>query len=80
LANNEVSKVTITSITPIKPKVLQVRFVVEGRFSDGSTVRSNRIAILEYNYFNVEIEEAKRYINPLGFVVTSYKASDENVK
>ena len=51
LANNEISKVTITSITPIKTKVLQVRFVVEGRFGDGSTVRSNRIAILEYNYF-----------------------------
>jgi type IV secretion system protein VirB8 len=80
LANNEISQVTITSITPIKTKVLQVRFVVEGRFSNGSTLRSNRIAILEYNYFNVEIEEAKRYINPLGFVVTSYKASDENVK
>jgi type IV secretion system protein VirB8 len=79
LANNETSKVTITSITPLKPKVLQVRFVVEGRFGDGSTVRSNRVAIMEYNYFNVEIEEAKRYINPLGFIVTSYRATDENV-
>ena len=80
LANNETSKVSITSITTLRPNVLQVRFVVEGRFGDGSTVRSNRIALIEYNYFNLPTEEERREINPLGFMVTSYKVSDENIQ
>lgn len=80
LANNETSKISITSITTLKPKVLQIRFVVEGRFGDGSSVRVNRIAIMEYEYYNIPTEEERRNINPLGFTVTNYRASDENVQ
>lgn len=78
LDGNESSKIVINSITILKEKVLQVRFVVEAKFGDGSTIRANRVAILEYDYYDVGTEEEKRYINPLNFIITSYRATDEN--
>lgn len=79
LAGSEMSRVIITSISQLKPQVLQVRFVIEGKFGDGNSVRVNKVAILEYAYFNLSTDEDKRYINPLNFTITGYRSSDENV-
>ncbi len=78
LANNQQSSINITSITPLKSDTLQIRFVVLGDFANSNSVRVNKVAILEYNYYNIDLDQEKRYINPLGFLVTSYKVSDEN--
>ena len=79
-ANNESSTVNIVSISILKEKVLQVRFVVEGRFSDGKITRLNKIAVIEYDFLDLEVSEEKRYINPLSFIVNSYRSTDENIQ
>jgi type IV secretion system protein VirB8 len=78
-ANNEASMINIVSISILKEKVLQVRFVAEGRFADGKSIRANKIAVIEYDFLNLEMNEERRYINPLGFIVNSYRSTDENV-
>ncbi len=78
-ANNETSKVNIVSISVLKPKVLQVRFVIEAIFAEGKTTRVNKVAVLEYDFADLATDENKRYINPLSFIVTSYRSSNENV-
>lgn len=77
-ANAASMKVNIISISEIKPKTLQVRFTVDTKFNDGSQRKTNRIVILQYDFFNIEMNEEKYYINPLGFIVLDYKATNEN--
>ncbi len=79
-ARNESSTVNIVSISILKENVLQVRFVVEGRFSDGKITRLNKIAVIEYDFLDLEVSEEKRYINPLSFIVNSYRSTDENIQ
>ena len=69
--------VQIISISELKQNTLQVRFIVEGRFPSGTIVKINRIAIIEYSFYNFDMSEEMRYINPLGFTITSYKVSNE---
>lgn len=79
-ARNEISRVEIVSVSVLKPQVVQVRFVVEARFPEGNVTRVNRIAVVEYEYSDLATDESKRYINPLSFIVNSYRATDENVQ
>ena len=78
-ANNEASTVSIVSISILKERMLQVRFVAEGRFGDGKVVRVNKVAVMEYDFLNLEVNEENRYINPLSFIVNSYRSTNENV-
>jgi type IV secretion system protein VirB8 len=38
----------------------------------------NKIIYMEFDYFNLNMSEADRLINPLGFQVTLYRINDEN--
>ncbi|QKX00974.1 type IV secretion system protein [Wolbachia endosymbiont of Dipetalonema caudispina] len=69
----------IRSIQKLYDDTFQIRFTVEFIRKDGSSIRKNRIAIMSYRYVSLEMNDQQRYINPLGFQVTSYRVDDEYV-
>jgi len=76
--NNLDCKIFINSINEIGYKVVQVRFIVDVLFQDGKRTRINKIATINYDFFNYEMDLESRYINPLGFLITNYRVVDEN--
>jgi len=58
-------------------KSAQVRFrrIVEG--SRASV--SDKIVLMRFDFVNLELSEDRRLLNPLGFIVTSYRIDDERV-
>jgi type IV secretion system protein VirB8 len=76
--NNLECKIVINSITEIGDKTVQVRFTVEVLSSDNKRLRFNKIATLNYEFVNYEMDQEIRYINPLGFLITNYRVVDEN--
>ena len=66
----------LRSIQYIGNNSIQIRFGLEFRFKERVKTR-NKIAIISYTYANMEMNEEQRHINPLGFMVTSYKVEDE---
>jgi type IV secretion system protein VirB8 len=73
------SEFKIRSIQKLYDDTFQVRFTVEFTRKDGSSVRKNKIVIMSYNYASLEMNDQQRYVNPLGFQVTSYRVDDEYV-
>ncbi|MGL9681498.1 MAG: virB8 family protein [Wolbachia sp.] len=69
----------IRSIQKLYDDTFQVRFTVEFTRKDGSSVKKNRIVIMSYKYASLEMNDQQRYVNPLGFQVTSYRVDDEHV-
>jgi type IV secretion system protein VirB8 len=69
----------IRSIQKLYDDTFQVRFTVEFTRKDGSSVRKNKIVIMSYKYASLEMNDQQRYVNPLGFQVTSYRVDDEYV-
>lgn len=79
LGKNIIRKVKITSILPAGDKAVHARFVLQDIKRGGSIIRrSHKIATIGFS-FNPELKlsQEERYINPLGFQVTSYQVSDE---
>lgn len=77
LAGSEVGTVMrLRSLQFLEPgKVAQVRFTVK---EQGPTQKeSNKIATLSFMFVAMETNEEQREVNPVGFVVTSYRVSDE---
>jgi len=73
------NKFKIRSIQKLYDDTFQVRFTVEFIRKDGSSVRKNKIVIMSYKYASLEMNDQQRYVNPLGFQVTSYRVDDEYV-
>ncbi len=52
------------------------------RFSINETMRSkqvfNKIAVVDFQYTNMELTEDQKDINPVGFQVTGYRVDDDN--
>ncbi len=71
------STMKIRSIHHINDNSVQIRFGLEFRFSDGRSKYVDKIAIISYGYLPIEMNELQRYINPLGFIIKSYKSEDE---
>ncbi|MGL9731304.1 MAG: virB8 family protein [Wolbachia sp.] len=69
----------IRSIQKLYDDTFQVRFAVEFTRKDGSSVKKNKIVIMSYKYASLEMNDQQRYVNPLGFQVTSYRLDDEHV-
>ncbi len=67
---------TITYLNDPDRKVAQVRFMVEETFKKVKT-RYPKIATIEYDFFEIELQRAERLINPLGFQVLSYRLDEE---
>ncbi len=75
--------VRILSISFID-EVAQVRFIKYVKNANGSVASEYRetawIATITYDYQHDVNKEAERFVNPLGFQVTSYRVDAENVE
>ncbi len=69
---------TITYLNDPERKVAQVRFMVEETFKKVKT-RYPKIATIEYDFYELELNRAERLVNPLGFQVLSYRLDEEVV-
>ncbi|QKX02898.1 type IV secretion system protein [Wolbachia endosymbiont of Litomosoides sigmodontis] len=69
----------IRSTQKLDDDTFQVRFTVEFTQKGGSSIRKNKIVIMSYRYAPLEMNDQQRYVNPLGFQVTSYRVDDEYV-
>lgn len=77
LGKNGSRKVEIISVVPDTSKgVATVRYSVTTESQEGKTTE-NWVATLTYEYVSARIDEGVRLLNPLGFVVTSYRTDKE---
>ena len=69
--------VKIRSVSFVSDGVGQIRFskIVEGGGSNA--VRSDWLATVQYDFADKPTNDATRFYNPLGFVVTSYRVDSE---
>ncbi|MGE4409601.1 MAG: virB8 family protein [Sphingobium sp.] len=73
------AKIKIKTIALIGKHVMQVRYV--RTVTRGEHVsKSDWIATLTYSFTNAPMSEQDRLINPLGFVVSEYRADPETVQ
>ncbi|UAT43292.1 type IV secretion system protein [Anaplasmataceae bacterium AB001_6] len=75
-ANGMVLK--IRSIQYLDLNNIQVRFALLVD-SERETQEVNRVANVKYVFKDEMLSEEDRYINPLGFTITSYKVDSENI-
>jgi len=54
----------------------QVRFVLETT----TGTKTNKIALVEFAFQNLQMSEEERLINPLGFVVTQYRIENDSIQ
>ncbi|NSM56223.1 type IV secretion system protein [Wolbachia endosymbiont of Atemnus politus] len=73
------SEFKVRSIQKLDNGAVQVRFTVESIRKNGSSIKKNKIVIMSYRYAPLKMDDQQRYINPLGFQVTSYRVDDEYV-
>lgn len=73
-----IQEVRVKSVSPLSPQSAMVRFDTADRYNGGSpdSVRS-WVAIIEYRFSGAPMSTEDRYINPLGFQVTSYRRDPE---
>lgn len=71
-------KIEIISVVPDTEKgIATVRFTATTDSSQQSQIKENYTATLTYEYVSARIDEGVRLVNPLGFVVTSYREDKE---
>lgn len=84
--NNPITEgdVKIRSIQYIDEGSAQVRFTTQIKTKQseryGEIEEKNYIATIKFSYNDLKINENERYINPLGFQVSTYKKTEEYVK
>jgi len=77
-SNVSTSSLKVRSIQYLYDNSIQIRFSVEFEEQNKSILK-NKIALLNFDYKLLEMNDEERYVNPLGFIVTSYKVDDDNV-
>ena len=70
------SDVKIRSLHYLNENTVQIRFAINFKWKD-RVLNKNKVAIISYEYIDLEMNEEQRWENPLGFVITSYKVEDE---
>ncbi len=70
----------LKSIQFLDPNTAQVRYrlITRGR-SRGIPATSDMVSYIEFKFADLELSTTDRFINPLGFQVTSYSITDEFV-
>ncbi|MGK9086104.1 virB8 family protein [Brucella intermedia] len=72
------ARISIVSISLINPNVVSVRFIRKVTRSD--EVRDTHwVATLTFAYVNAPMSATDRLVNPLGFVVSEYRADPETI-
>ncbi len=75
-ANVISSSMKVKSIQHMTSNAVQVRFALE--FKEKNTViTKDKIAFISYGYYSLEMNQEERYVNPIGFQITSYRVDDE---
>lgn len=72
-------RVKFKSISYINPNVAQVRLQITERLGSNTTVM-NKIALVTFEYTNLELTPEERNINPLGFIVTNYRLDEDTLQ
>ncbi len=71
-----VRTVKFRSFTYLNPSTIQVRVLIEEKNESG-VFNFFRIVTLEFQYVKMALTMEERYLNPLGFRVTSYRTDEE---
>jgi type IV secretion system protein VirB8 len=72
------AKITIKSISMINANVVSVRYLMT--ITRGDDVRTTHwVASITYSYINAAVSSTDRLVNPLGFVVSEYRADPEAI-
>lgn len=75
---NAVTQIAIRSVSTLDDGSALIRFDLVDQGTPGNTVASRPyVAVLRYRYRQRALSEADRFINPLGFEVTSYRRDAE---
>lgn len=77
LGANASRTVALKSIIFPTPGTAQVRFALQVNANNG--LSSDKIALIQYEFTNINMNEDERLINPLGFRVINYKMDDERL-
>jgi type IV secretion system protein VirB8 len=72
-----VVQTTIKSISLLSPSTALVRFQTEQRYQDGPGEIRPYAAVVAFKYTGAPMRMEDRFINPLGFEVTSYRRDQE---
>ncbi|MBQ4875203.1 MAG: type IV secretion system protein [Rickettsiaceae bacterium H1] len=75
-ANVLSSNIKIKSIQHISSNSVQIRFSLEFK-EKNNTITKDKIAFISFSYSTLEMNQNERYVNPLGFQITSYRVDDE---
>lgn len=71
-------KVFIKSMTFLDKKKVQARVLLRDESSVGGTkIENHAIITLDFDFFELELSNKERYINPLGFQVLSYNIDED---
>ncbi len=70
------SSIKIKSIQYIAQKSAQVRFRITASTHNG-IIKKDKIAVVAFDHAKLNLGQDDRYINPLGFLVTSYRLDNE---
>ncbi|MFN9109522.1 MAG: virB8 family protein, partial [Bacteroidota bacterium] len=68
--------VKFRSFSYLNPSTIQVRVTIEER-NDSGVFNFQRIVTLKFEYVKMSLTMEERYLNPLGFRVTSYRVDEE---
>lgn len=68
--------VKFRTITYLNPSTVQARVIIE-EGNDKGIYKDYKIITLEFQYVKLSLTTEERYINPLGFRVTSYRVDEE---
>ena len=84
LPRSAVVKTEVKSVSPLEDNKALVRFVTTrtdgGSFGGGFGSNAQHwVAVIGYKFTTAEMSEADRFINPLGFQVTSYRRDAETL-
>ena len=83
LPRSAVLKTEVKSVSPLEDNKALVRFTTTrtdgGGFGGFGGDARHWVAVIEYKFTAAEMSEADRFINPLGFQVTSYRRDAETL-
>ncbi|MFW0778266.1 MAG: virB8 family protein [Rickettsiales bacterium] len=68
--------VKFKSFSYLTPTTVQARVMIEEK-NDSGIYNFHKIITLEFQYIKLSLTNEERYINPLGFRVTSYRVDEE---
>jgi type IV secretion system protein VirB8 len=79
----KIKSISIIDASPdisVKDEVAQVRIMAE-ELNRQSNTRTQRhfVITISYGFKTVDLSLEDKYINPLGFLVTNYRTTEENI-